>query len=253
MADASAGATGADKTPDQIEREMTQTRESITEKVAMLETQVMGNINSLTGTVESVKEAVTETVQSVKEAVVGAPSAVSDTVKQTLTSVGDTVKDTFGSFSVSEKVRANPWAALGTSAGVGFVVGLLLPTARSRPLMARGHDEPASGGRVGTAHTAYQGFAPARDDRPAEPGLFGGLWAMVGQEVKQLAKEALDTALASAKQAVQTKVPHAVDTAVQGLTDRVASAANGLGNGSSHGTARVGGPNYTATPPAGGL
>ncbi|MBX9583301.1 MAG: hypothetical protein K2X87_23615 [Gemmataceae bacterium] len=245
-------AAGADKSPDQIEREMTQTRESITEKVSLLESQVMGNINALTGTVESVKEAVADTVQTVREAVVGAPSAVSDTVKQTLASVGETVKETVGSFSVSDCTRRNPWAAVGTSAGVGFLVGILLPSRGSRPLMARGHDEPVSGGRVGSGHTAYQGFA---DARPAEPGLFGSLWGMVGKEVRQLAEQALNTALASAKQAVQTKVPQAVDTAVQGLTDRVATAANGLvGGPGSHGTtARVGGPNYTATPPTGGV
>ena len=252
MADATSP-SGADKSPDQIEREMNQTRESITEKVSLLESQVMGNINTLTGTVESVKESVVDTVQTIREAVVGAPAAVSDTVKQTLTSVGDTVKETIGSFSVSDRVRANPWAAVGTSAGVGFLVGLLIPGGRPRPLMARGHDEPVSGGRVGTARTAYQGFAPERDDRPAEPGLFGGLWAMVGKEVRQLAEQALNTALASAKQAIQTQVPQAVDTAVQGLTDRVATAANGLVGGQPNGTARVGGPNYTATPPAGGL
>lgn len=254
MADATTSPSGADKTPDQIEREMTQTRESITEKVSLLESQVLGNINSLTESVGTVREQVADTVQTIREAVVGAPSAVSDTVKQTLSSVGETVKETVGSFSVSDCTRRNPWAAVGTSAGVGFVVGLLIPSRGSRPLMARGHDEPAPGGRVGTAHTAYQGFTPpARDDRPAEPGLFGGLWAMVGQEVKQLARQALDTALASAKQAVQHKVPQAVDTAVQGLTDRVATAANGLVGGQPNGTARVGGPNYTATPPAGGL
>ena len=243
---------GGDKSPDRIEREMTETREAITEKVAALENKVLGNFNSLADTAASVKDAVAETVQSVKEAVVGAPAAVSDTVKQTLTSVGDTVKETLGSFSLSDCTRRNPWAAVGVSAGVGFLTGLLLPSTRSRPLMARGNDEPASGGRVGTARTAYQGFA---DGRPAEPGLFGSLWGLVGKEVKQLAEQALNTALASAKQAVQTKVPQAVDTAVQGLTDRVAAVANGVVGSSApaHGAARVGGPNYTATPPAGGL
>jgi ElaB/YqjD/DUF883 family membrane-anchored ribosome-binding protein len=247
--------TGDDKSPDQIEREMSQTRESIAEKVSLLESQVLGNINALTGTVESVKEAVADTVQTVREAVVGAPSAVTDTVKQTLASVGDTVKETVGSFSLTDCTRRNPWASVGTSAGVGFLVGILLPSRGSRPLMARGHDEPASGGRVGTAHTGYQGFADTRPARAAEPGLFGGLWAAVGKEVRQLAEQALNTALASAKQAIQHKVPQAVDTAVQGLTERVASAANGIGGSSAppHGTARVGGPNYTATPPAGGV
>lgn len=257
MADATPGLTADEKSPDQLEQEMTQTRESIAEKVALLESQVMGNIQSLTGTVESVKEAVADTVTSVRQAVVDAPSAVTDSVKQTLASVGDTVKETVSSFSLSGCVRTYPLAALATSAAGGFLTGLLLPKAGARPLMARGHDAPAAGGRVGTAHTAYQGFADTRPARAAEPGLFGSLWGMVGGEVRQLAEQALKTAVASLEDAIRHKVPQVVDTTIQGLTDRVATAAHAAGTadgvGGTTGTSRVGGPNYTATPPATGL
>lgn len=242
--------TGADKSPDQIEREMNETRDSIAEKVALLENKVLGNVNTLADTATSVKEAVTETVQSVKEAVVGAPAAVADSVKQTFASVGDSVRTAVGSFDLPGTVRANPWAAVGTSAGVGFVVGLMLGSARSRSIMARGHDEPVSGGRVGTVRSAYQGNGPAayRDDRPAGPGMFGRLWGMVAEQVQPLLADALTTATASVKQAIKTQVPQAVDTAVHGLTDRVQAAVSGSG---ATDTTRVGGPNYAAKPPAG--
>lgn len=244
-------ATGAGKSPDQIEREMNDTRDSIAEKVALLENKVMGNVNTLADTATSVKDAVTETVQSVKEAVVGAPAAVADSVKQTFASVGDSVRGAVGSIDLPGTVRANPWAAVGASAGVGFVVGLMLGSGRSRSIMARGYDEPASGGRVGTVRSAYQGNGPAayRDDRPAEPGVVGRLFGMVVEQVRPLVEDALRTATDAAKQAIKTQVPQAVDTAVHGLTDRVQAAVSG--GGAAADTTRVGGPNYAAKPPAG--
>jgi len=89
-------------TPEKIERDMERTRESITEKVAALENQVLGTIQTATTTV-------TDTVQAVKEAVTSAPTAVKDTVRETIASV----KETVSSFSVSECVSSNPWAAPG--------------------------------------------------------------------------------------------------------------------------------------------
>ena len=56
--------TGADKTPEQIQAEMNQTRESLTDKVAALENQVVGTVqtaaDTLTGTVASVKSLITD-------------------------------------------------------------------------------------------------------------------------------------------------------------------------------------------------
>src|SRR4051812_40494156 len=101
---------------------MADTRESITEKVSLLENQVLGTVH-----------AVTDTVGAVKEAITAAPAAVSDTVKQTVQAVRDTVKDTVdsvkrtvGSFSVTECVRKNPWAAVGTTGAAGFLAGFFL-------------------------------------------------------------------------------------------------------------------------------
>ena len=82
------GVSTPDKSPDQIEREMAQTRESITEKVAALECQVVG-------TVKTAADTLTGTVDAVKEFVTTAPGAVGETVKKATEAVSETVKKTF--------------------------------------------------------------------------------------------------------------------------------------------------------------
>jgi len=211
-------ASDADKSPNQIEREMADTRESITEKVAALESQVLGTIQTATSTV-------TDTVEAVKSLVTGAPSAVSDTVTQTVAAVKDSVRETIGSFSVSGCVRDNPMASVGASALVGFLTGLLLPGGRSRPLMARGYDTPAPAGRPGVGYSVAA--VPAT---PREPGVFDEVFGMLRKELREMARMALDQATAAVKQNIHTAVPQLVDSAVQRATE----------------VARPGDPAYTA-------
>jgi ElaB/YqjD/DUF883 family membrane-anchored ribosome-binding protein len=231
---ATPGVTAGEKSPDAIERDMEQTRESITQKVAALENQVLGTIQTASNTIS-------DTVQTVKDTVSTAPAAVKETVQETVAAVKDSVKETFTSvkesvaaFSLTDCVREHPGAALGTSAVVGFLTGFLLLGGRdSRPLMARGYREPAPGGRPGTAppDTAHHFSGYAAHTEPARPGMFAGLLGMVSGEVEQLAKQALSTALASLKQSVNEKVPRMMDDAVQTLADRVTGhgPANGVG------------------------
>lgn len=243
--------TDDQKSPDQIEREMYQTRDSITEKVAALENQVLGTIQTATSTVS-------DTVQAVREAVTTAPSAVRESVKQ---AVG-AVKETVASFSVSECIRDNPMAALGTSTLGGFLIGYFLPGDERnlfrRPIMAQGHDAPAPLGHAGTAHgeqerTAHRATAasyraaaaPTSSREPEQPGFFGQLWDKLGGELRGLAEQALSTAVASLKQSINNKVPQAVDTAVGRVAEQVV--------GGTESTCRVGGRNYAATPPTAGM
>jgi ElaB/YqjD/DUF883 family membrane-anchored ribosome-binding protein len=229
VADATPGVTGADKSPDRIERDMEHTRESITAKVSALETQVLGTIQTATSTIS-------DTVQAVKDTVTTAPTAVKETVQEAVGAMKESVKETFASvkdtvasIDLGECVGNHPAAALGTSVAAGFVTGFLLLGGKdSRPLMARGYREPAPNGRPGTAthdhHTAFGYAHPAPE--PSRPGLFANLWAMVGGEVEQLAKQALSTALASLKQSVNEQVPRLVDGAVQNVADRVSGNNN---------------------------
>lgn len=247
MADATPGVTGADSNPDQIEREMEQTRESITAKVSALESQVLGTIQTATNTI-------TDTVQAVKDTVTTAPNAVKESIQESVTAMKDSVKETFASvkdsvasFDLGECVGNHPGKALGASAAAGFVTGYFLFGGRdSRPQTVRGFRDPAPGGRPGTAshdQTSY-GYAAPAGAAPAAPGMFANLWAMVGGEVEQLARQALSTALASLKQSVNEQVPRLVDGAVHNVADRVA-----VHTGAAHGGSAPYTP--TATPAAG--
>lgn len=235
MADATPGVT-ADKSPDRIERDMEQTRESITAKVSALENQVLGTIQTATNTIS-------DTVQAVKDTVTTAPAAMKETIQESVAAVKDSVKETFASvkdsvasFNLGECVGNHPGTALGASAAAGFVTGYLLFGGRdSQPLMARGFREPAPGGRPGTAshdQTPY-GYAAPAAAAPAPSGMFANLWAMVGGEVEQLARQALSTALASLKQSVNEQVPRLVDGAVHNVADRVAGHTGAAHSGSA--------------------
>lgn len=195
--------TPVEKSPEQLEREMQHTRESLTEKVAALETQV-------TGTVQSAADTISGTVEAVKSLVSTAPEAVSDTVKQATTAVSDAAKEMF---DISGHVRRNPLAAVGVSALLGGLVGYLTGESR-RSFSALASASPP----VPAAGPAYAAAAPA------EPGVFDGVLAMFGDKAKELARTALESVSASIKQNIETGVPKLVDDAATRLTDAAAGA-----------------------------
>src|SRR4051812_19318592 len=116
------------ESPELIEREMEQTRESLTEKVALLENKVVGQIQQATDTVQGTMDSVQDTVQSVKSAVAGTVQNVTDTVKDSVRSLADGLKETF---DVRRQVQENPLAMVGGATVAGLVTGLLV--FRSRP------------------------------------------------------------------------------------------------------------------------
>jgi ElaB/YqjD/DUF883 family membrane-anchored ribosome-binding protein len=195
-----------EKSPDEIEREMVQTRESITEKVSILESQVKGTIESVTGTVDAVKEAVTN-----------APEAVSETVKQTVAAVKEQVR----SIDVAGFIRDNPWGAVGTSVLGGFLAGFfLLGGSKSRRTAP-----PVPG----LSSASYQ---PAHDSG----GILDDLFSLVGKEAREMAGMALASATEALKRNINTAVPGLIDRAVDQVTQ-----ANG-----TTGESRVHGPDYAA-------
>ena len=190
-----------DKTPEEIEREMLQTRESITEKVAALENQVVG-------TVQTAADTFTNTVEAVKSFVTAAPEAVSDTVKH----AAEAVKETF-EFDVTGCIRRNPWAAVGTTALFGCVVGWFAAP-RRRSLGAPEGYVPAAAG----AATERLAAPPPEPPRPAQPGVIDELLGMVGDKVKELARTAVESLTEVAKENIHAAVPGLVGSVADRLT-----------------------------------
>lgn len=200
--------TAPEKTPEQIEQEMLQTRESLTTKVNALETQVVG-------TVQTAADTLTDTVGAVRSLVDTAPAAVTDTVKQAADVVGEKMKEIF---DVTSHVQNHPWPSVAVSAGLGFITGLIafrggssglgLGTAPSAPVAA----------------PAYLNSAPSAPAAPRAPGLFDELISMAGHKLRELAQTALETASQAATQSVRDNVPKLVDAA----TEAAGTKLNGL-------------------------
>lgn len=190
--------TNSGKTPEDYEREMLQTRESITEKVAALENQVVGSV-------QTAAETLSDTVAAVKSFVSHAPETVSEGVKQATAAVSDAVKD---SLDISGHVRRHPWAAVGTSTFLGCVVGWLV---------SRGRSDSGTPTAVNFAVPAAP--PPARSSADGKPGLADEFMGMIGDKVKDLARTALEAVSTAVKENIQTGLPQVVNEAAARLTN----------------------------------
>jgi len=195
----------AEKRPEEIEREMHQTRESLTEKVTALENQVVG-------TVQTAADTLTGTVDAVRSFVSHAPETVSETVKQATAAVSESMKDVF---DISAHVRKNPWAAVGISALLGGIVGCLTASRREsfRPLAAASAPVPAPAP------------APAASAPNAHPGIVDEFMGMISGKLKELAETAINSVSASVKSNIETGIPRLVDEAAATLGDAANSEA----------------------------
>jgi len=189
-------ATGSVKTPEQIEQEMAQTRESLTEKVAALESQVVGSVQTAADTL-------TGTVDAVKSLVSNGPGVVTDTVREAATAVSESVKKVF---DISGHVRDNPWTSVGVSTGLGFLTGLLVFRSRATAL------PPPS------PMYAASMAPPAAPAASTGGGLFDDLIGMVGRKVKEFAETAIESATTAVNQTVRENVPKFVEAAAEHLT-----------------------------------
>jgi ElaB/YqjD/DUF883 family membrane-anchored ribosome-binding protein len=191
----------ADKTPEQIQAEMAQTRGALTEKVAALENQVVG-------TVQTAADTLTGTVESVKSLITTAPGAVSDTVRQAADVVGEKMKQVF---DISGHVRSHPWTSVGVSALAGCITSWLI----FRDETERAPVAPA------ISPAAYTPPAP-----PSQPGVFGELLSMIGRKLREAAENVINTASAAVNNTVSEKVPTLVDAAAERLTPGAAEPAD---------------------------
>ena len=191
--------TAADKTPEQIQQEMSQTRDALTEKVAALESQVVG-------TVQTAANTLTDTVDSVKSIITTAPGAVSDTVKQAAAAVTETVKR---SLDVRGQIREHPWTSVGVSTLLGAITGWVV---------AGMQDAARSPATVESAYTP-----PSQPSRPSHPSVFDELITMVGHKLREVTENLIDSATSAVNKNISEGVPKLVDAAAGMAADRLAA------------------------------
>jgi ElaB/YqjD/DUF883 family membrane-anchored ribosome-binding protein len=196
-----------EKTPEQIESEMFQTRESLTEKVAALENQVVGTVQNAANTLN-------DTVDAVKSFVHTAPETVSDTVEQVTTAVRERVEKTF---DISSRVQSNPWSSVGVSVGLGFLAGLLV--FRDQKSSVSLSSVPSSP-PVSSPPLLPHPFAGSR-----EPGVFDDVIGMLGRKVKEMTENVIDTAMGAVNKNLRDGIPKLVDEAAKRLTPQNEGAA----------------------------
>jgi ElaB/YqjD/DUF883 family membrane-anchored ribosome-binding protein len=193
-----------------IERQMEETRESLTEKVAQLEEQVVGTIQSATSAVQ-------DTVQSVRSAVQDTVDSVSGTVKHSVESVSAGVKD---ALDVPRHVRDHPWPMVGGAAIAGFLTGMLVfrraPTAKPAPAFT-----PRSVAETPMTTAAHR------------PGWLNDLLEMAGREMRQLAEQAFAVASTSLRRSVQEGIPKLVERALPEIEPSRKEPSRFGGNGRS--------------------
>jgi len=208
------------ESPELIEREMEETRESLTEKVSLLEQKVVGKLESAT-------DAVQDTVQNVRSAVEETVAAVSGTVKDSVESVSEGVKE---ALDVKKHVREHPWAMVGGATAVGFVTGLLVfgresaAASRAKTPMAAGGTQPA--------FTPVAAVAPAPG--PQRPAWLTDLFELAGREIKKIAEQALATATTSLRQSVETGIPKLFDSALPNVGAKEGCEERHHGNGPTY-------------------
>lgn len=192
--------------PDLIQERMQETRNSLTDKVAMLEDHVMGTVQTATDAVQSTVEAVKDTMQGVKSS-----------VEETVSTVASTVRDTF---DISAHVRENPWLALGIAVASGFAAGRVIFPGNKKlgERMRVKFEEPPP------PMTPVAGqYRPARERTPS---WFDRLMDRAGDELVALGESAMQKAMAALKQSVDEGVPRLISEVEHRITGH-----NGHGNG----------------------
>jgi ElaB/YqjD/DUF883 family membrane-anchored ribosome-binding protein len=196
------------ESPELIERQIEQTRQSLTGKVSLLEQQVLGTIQSAT-------DAVNDSVKFARTAVHDTIEDVSGAVKNSVELVSDGVKD---ALNVSERVRNHPWMMVGGVVAVGFIASTLV-FRRNPSVETRANDLSKPESRPLPINT------PVATSRPA---WLSEILDLVAQEVKKLAERAITRAVSSIQQGVEHGIPKLIDRAMPEVGPENAPHINGV-------------------------
>jgi hypothetical protein len=200
-----------------IKQQMGQTRSALTEKMELLENQVLGTVRDTTTTVSGTVHELTSTLSTTVHEVGNTVRETTLDVRATLHEAAATVRD---SLDISRQMQEHPWLMLGGSVVVGYVGGRLLDS------IERGHFPP----RALLSSVAEQ-VLPSDSDlreqiaaRPAArvstPSFLKSLLDTFAPELDQLKKVAIGAAMGLVRDKITESVPPQMRGDVVNLMDR---------------------------------
>jgi len=205
-----------DQEPDVIRHDIEQTRESLTEKLEVLESEVKG-------TIADAKETVTGTIETAKQTVEDITSNVKETVQETVQSVKRT-------FDLPYQTQLHPWGMMCGSMVAGFLAGYLLPS--TRRIAQWGHRLAA---RAAAPSAAPRYEAPSRPNGQAQqpaatsegPGMLDRLLEQFEPEVNKVKEMAIGTVVGLLRDWITHNIPASLAPKVEELLNQTTSKLGG--------------------------
>jgi ElaB/YqjD/DUF883 family membrane-anchored ribosome-binding protein len=211
----------SDESPEMIELQMSETRDSLTEKINALENHVVGTLHNATSSVTDILDSVKNVVP---DTIAGVQDAVTEQVNTT--------------FNISKHTREKPWPMVGGATALGFITGMLL--------FRRVYVNPI---KAGSAESAVSELSPKpvantlQSSTPRAsiklPGwldqIVDKLASRMSEEVRKIGELAIDTASASLKQTVETTLPKLLGN----VEEQKSSSADGIGTNGYHVVSRM--------------
>jgi len=199
-----------------IRQEIEQTRESLTDKIQVLE-------NEVKETISDAKETVTGTIETAKQTVEDITSNVKETVQETV----QTVKRTF---DLPYQVQQHPWGMLGGSMAAGFLAGYLMPS--TRQLDRWGHQLARAAAPTRSpspeATRFSNGHAPQQPVATSEgPGFLDRLLNQFEPEVNRVKEMAIGTVVGLLRDWITRSLPDSLAPRVEELMNQTTSKLGG--------------------------
>jgi ElaB/YqjD/DUF883 family membrane-anchored ribosome-binding protein len=182
-----------------IRDQMEEKRASLSNKLDALEDHVLETVHGATSVVSTAVHDVSETVDAVKENIQETVEAVTQNIQETVQAVKETL-------NVSEKIRQNPWLAVGGAFAGGFVGALLLGrSSRTRESANQTTHRPQE--TNGTPFERAQAPVMAPRESEASSGLTSQLGSVATEALNTLQSMAVGTLMGVLSQVVGDIVP----------------------------------------------